>query len=351
MKRHLAGVSYLLAATLSAYAHTPAASRAQDSSKPLTNEVLRLDIDVRMDYQWTDQDGKTADDHSGFKGKYLTLRADGVIVPGLTYSWRQRFTKNMDGFNATDWAFINYATGIWNFQAGKSVIAIGGYEYDRPPMDLYQCSVFWNNTGCYAFGASAGINVDPNDRLTFQVTESPFAGSGNRNIYAYNLMWNGSHGCYQSIWSANMLEYVKGHYISYLALGNKFTFDKVWLELDFMNRAAHHQQFLFKDCSVMAELNYKPNQKWRIFGKYTYDKNNSGTNADLVVLDGTKLNMVGAGAEFFPLGTARQRLRIHAGAYYSWGTNTQTSNAMQNRTTFLTTGITWDMNLVNLRRK
>lgn len=350
MKR-LHAVFALTAACLGALASEPALSGPQDASSPLANEILRLDVDVRADFQWTVQDGSASDDHSGFKGKFLTLRADGVIVPGLTYSWRQRFAKNMDGFNATDWAYVNYATGMWNLQAGKSVIAIGGYEYDRPPMDLYQCSVFWNNTGCYAFGAGVGLNLSPDDRITFQVTESPFAGSGNRNIYAYNILWNGSHGCWQTIWSANMMEYAKGRFINYLALGNKISFGKCWLELDWMNRAARRQAFLFKDCSVMAEFNFKPGAKWKVFGKYTYDKNDTGSDADLVVLDGTRLNMAGAGAEFYPLGDARKRLRIHAGAFYSWGHNAQASNAMQNRTLFLTAGITWDMNLVNLTRR
>lgn len=350
MKLKLALTSLMLVAI----ACTPCAANAQnaqDDSAPLTNEIMRLDIDVRADYQWTDQNGTVNDGYSGFKGKYLTLRMDGVIVPGLTYSWRQRFTKNMADFNATDWAYINYNTGRWNLQAGKSVIAIGGYEYDRAPMDLYQCSVFWNNTGCYGFGVGAGYNVTLADRITAQVTESPFSGDGNRNIYAYNLMWNGNHGFYESIWSANMIEYTKGRYINYLALGNKFHFGKGWLELDFMNRAAHHQTFLFKDCSVMAELSLKPTAKWRVFGKYTYDVNHAANGADLVVAQGTELNMAGVGAEFFPLGEHRHRLRIHAAAFYSWGENGNAANIMQHNTTFLNAGITWDMNVLNWRRK
>lgn len=350
-KAFLALMSSLAALPIHAAGEAAPEPRLQDNSTPLKSEILRLDVEARLDYQHTVRDGDTDDATSGFEGKYLVMRLDGMIVPGLTYSWRQRFNKNTSFFEATDWVYLNYATGRWNFQAGKEVVAIGGYEYDRAPIDLYGCSVFWNNIPCYAFGVSAGYGITGSDRISFQVTESPFAHSGNRNIYGYNLMWNGSHGIFDAIYSANLMEYSKGHYISYLALGNKFTVDKVWLELDFMNRAASRQAFLFKDCSVMTELSYSPNDRWRIYGKYTYDINNTGTGADLVVADGTRLNMAGAGFEFFPLMKKRHRLRLHAGCYYSWGKNGNPDNLMQGKTMYVTAGLTWDMNLLNINRK
>lgn len=327
------------------------APRSQDNSAPLTNEIIRLDAEARIDYDYTTRDSHTYKPGTGFQGKYLMLRVDGVIVPGLTYSWRQRLNKTTADFNGTDWVYLNYATGRWNLQGGKEVVAIGGYEYDRSPVDLYGCSVFWNNIPCFKFGASVGYNITSRDRLTFQVSESPFVTSDNHNMYGYNLMWNGSHGFFNSIYSANLMEYAQGKYISYLALGNKFTFDKVWLELDLMNRAASHQAFFLKDCSVMTELSFTPNSSWRVYGKYTYDVNRTGTGADLVVADGTELNMAGAGMEFFPLKTKRHRLRIHAGCFYYWGKNGNPDNLIQNKTLYVSTGLTWDMNILNVKRK
>ena len=322
-----------------------------DGPAPVTTEIARLDVEARFDYTHTSYDGDTSDKRSGFEGRYLVMRLDGMIVPGLTYSWRQRFNKNTSFFEATDWVYLDYATGRWNVNGGKEIVAIGGYEYDRAPMDLYGCSVFWNNISCYAFGVGAGYRLTEKDKLSFQICESPFATDDNRNLYAYNLMWNGKHGPWQTIWSANLMEYAPGHYINYLAFGNKFTVDKVWLELDYMNRAASHQAFWGRDCSVMAELSYKPNSSWRVYGKYTYDVNKSGTGADLTVLDGTELNMAGAGVEFFPLNTKRGRLRLHAGCYYSWGDNANTGDLMQNKTLYVNAGLTWDMNLLNINRK
>lgn len=338
-------------ASMPTLAQEPAsASRLQDDSTPVSNEILRMDVEARLDYQWRTVDGNTDDSQSGFDPKYLTMRIDGMILPGLTYSWRQRFNKSQSLFNSTDWVYLNYATGRWNFQGGKEVVAIGGYEYDENPIDVYAYSVFCYNVNCYSWGVSAGYNITPADRLTFQVVESPFATSENRNIYGYNLMWTGRHGCFESIYSVNLMEYAKGKYINYISLGSKFDIDKVTLELDLMNRAASHQTFFFKDCSLVADLNYRPSGRWNIHGKYSYDVNHSGTMADMVVANGTELSMAGAYAEFFPLSSRRHRLRLHAGCFYAWGKNGNPDNLMQDKTLFLSAGLTWDMNLLNIKR-
>lgn len=317
-------------------------------------KILNLRVEARLDWQGAWLDGDTQKDRTGFAGKYLNLRLEGNLTPNLSYAWRQRFNKlhkDSNFFDATDWLYLNYNLSNWSFAGGKQVVAIGGWEYDRAPIDLYGCSVFWNNIPCYAIGGSVGLKVTPDDKLTAQFCQSPFFTSDNRNLYAYNLMWNGSHGCFTSIYSANLIEYLPGKYINYLAFGNRFTFDKVTLELDLMNRASSHQTFLGKDASVMAELQYRPTGRWTVFGKYTYDVNKSGTDADFTVLNGTELNMVGAGVEFMPFVNARNVLRFHATGFYSWGKNTNTADVMQNKTFTCNVGVTWYMNLLSLKRR
>lgn len=233
---------------------------------------------------------------------------------------------------------------------GKQVVAIGGWEYDRAPIDLYGCSVFWNNIPCYQIGASVSFRPSASDRLTFQFCESPFFTPSDRDMYAYNLMWNGSHGIYSSIWSANLIEYAPGHYISYLALGNKFSFGRLSLELDLMNRASSGQTFLLRDMSVMGEIAYTPSQRWKVFGKMTYDVNNTRSDADLCVAPGTELKMAGAGVEYFPLADKRNTLRVHANVFYSWGKNANSADVMQNKTTLVDVGVKWNMNLLSFKR-
>ena len=235
------------------------------------------------------------------------FRLDGNITDGLSYSWRQRLNKphkDASFFDATDWVYLNYDFGRWSVAGGKQVVAIGGWEYDRAPIDLYGCSVFWNNVPCYQIGGSVSFRPSAADRLTFQLCESPFYTPENRDMYAYNLMWNGRHGFFEAIWSANLLEYAPDRYISYLALGNRFSFGKVALELDLMNRAAAGQTFFLRDMSVMGELAYAPTAKWKVFGKMTYDVNRTHSDADLCVSPGTEMKMAAPALSSFPWPTA-----------------------------------------------
>lgn len=343
------GTALIMAATL-----PMTANASQPSDTESETGIFKFDATTRVDWQIDRMDDKTDDSQTGFKGKYLMFRIDGEIANGLTYSWRQRLNKsneNQSLFESTDWLYANYYTNGWNFQAGKEVVAIGGWEYDRFPADLYGCSVFWMNIPCFQLGASVGYDVTAADRLTVQATQSPFHANATSNSYSYNLMWTGTHGLFQSLWSVNLLEYTPGHYINYISLGNRFTMDKFTLELDLMNRAASHQAFWAKDCSVVAELAYKPAAAWRIHAKATYDVNHSGTDADLTVANGTELTMMGGGLEYYPIRGNRNSLRLHAAAYYAWGKNSNTADLMQNKTLFANVGVTWNMNILNIKKK
>lgn len=322
---------------------------------PETNEkLLRLRVETRFDYQRDWLDGHTVKDNSGFEAKFLNLRVDGNITDHLSYSWRQRFNKTIKDssfWEGTDWMVLTYDLDRWVISAGKQVVAIGGWEYDRAPIDLYGCSIFWHNIPCYDVGASVGFKITPADKLTFQFCESPFFTPENRDMYAYNLMWNGHHGIFDALYSANLIESTPGHFINYIALGNKFSVGNVELELDFMNRASSHQTFFFKDMSVMGELAWKPDSRWRIFGKMTYDVNKSGTDADVTVMNGTDIKMAGAGVEFYPFVNQRHVLSVHADAFYYWGHNANASNPVQDKTIFASVGVKWYMNLLSFKRK
>lgn len=316
-------------------------------------ELLNIDVRARVDWADTWRHSHIDDSASGFEGKYLMMRLDGQIVDGLTYSWRQRFNKSVfdsSFFDATDWLTINYAVSDFEFSAGKQVVGIGGWEYDRNPVDLYSTSVFWQNVACYQLGVSAAWQFTPQDNLMFQVTQSMFHTATNKNMYGYNLLWRAQHGFWRPIYSVNLTEYNPGHYINYIVLGNRFDYDKAYLELDLMNRYASHQKFFLADCSLIAEIGYNLSPAWRLHAKYTYDVNNTSSNADMYVLPGTELHMAGGGIEFFPLKRKRTSLRLHADCYGSWGRNSNAADIMQNKTTVLNLGVTWDMNLLRLKK-
>ncbi|WP_303028872.1 porin [uncultured Duncaniella sp.] len=347
MKKQLMACAVILATTCGIHAQNDTNSCQIES-----HDLLRLGVDVRVDYQHLWQDHHTSDPNTGFEGKYFMFRADGEILPGLTYSWRQRLNKNHDDssfFDATDWMYINYSTGRFEIAGGKQVACIGGWEYDRHPADLYSTSLFWQNIPCFQLGASVGYHVTKSDLLTAQVTQSLFHTSANRNMYTYNLMWTGSHGPFSTLWSANMIEYLPGRYISYLSLGNRLELGKVTVELDLMNRAASGQTFLFKDCSVMGEAAWCPDTRWRLHGKVTYDVNRAGNNADYTVLPGTELTMAGGGVEFYPFIKKRGAVRLHANCYYSWGRNANSADLMQHNSVMLSAGVRCHIDLLSFK--
>lgn len=323
-----------------------------NTSTRANTDLLNIRLKARADWQGTWQDGDMEDANSGFEGKYLMMIVDGRITNGVTYSWRQRFNKSTfdsNFFDSTDWLNVTYTVSDFDFSAGKQVVGIGGWEYDRNPVDLYSTSLFWQNVPCFQFGVSAGYQFTPNGHLMAQVSQSMFHSSSNRNMYGYNLLWKGTHGIWQTLYSANLTEYAPGKYINYLMLGNRFTPGNFEIELDLMNRAASHQTFLFKDCSVIGEIAYRPAPAWRIHGKMTYDVNRTHTAADLCVLPGTELSMAGGGIEFYPLKKKRTSLRLHANCYHSWGKNSNSADLMQKGTTVLDFGVSWDMNVLNLK--
>ncbi len=317
--------------------------------------IVNLQAEVRVDYQYTALAGDKVESNTGFKGQYLNIILNGKISNSFSYSYRQRLNKahsSQSFFDATDWVYLMFTPNEhWEFSAGKQVVAIGGFEYDRAPIDLYTCSEFWNNIPCYQFGVSGAYSMNNGkDKLLFQVCESPFRNVSGRDVYAYNLMWYGMHDWINTAWSANMIEYQKGKFINYIALGNYFYIGNLHIYLDFMNRATSHQTFLFKDCSVMGEIAYNVGKKVKIFGKVTYDVNKTDNIADYCVLPGTELTLYGGGIEYYPL-KENKNLRFHATYFYSTGTNGNPDGTMVGKRSIADVGVKWKMNILSLPKK
>lgn len=309
------------AALLSVLAVFPAFGQTDDAE--IAPPKIDVSLDTRLDFveQWNDGDA----DHeaSGFKGRYLNLMIKGDLGHGFSYNFRHRLNKTIEKssfFDATDWIYVNYKpSDDYILSAGKQVVAIGGYEYDRAPINIYYASEFWNNIACYQFGASV-TRMFANDAFMIQACQSPFHQPGRNDMYAFNLQWNGNHGPWQTIWSVNALEWAPGRWINYISLGNRFEVDGLVAEIDLMNRASSHGAFWLRDFSLMADLAYQVSRRVKPFVKYTYDVNHRNY-ADLCVKPGTEMNAVGCGVEYWPLLTNRSNLRLHADVFYSWGHN------------------------------
>lgn len=322
--------------------------------KAQSPEWLRLNLDMRGDYQGEYVEGDKVKDNSGFKGKYFLLKMSGNISEHFSYSFRQRLNKpNRDAsfFDATDWLYVSYSpTKHWEFSAGKQTVGIGGFEYDRAPIDLYFASEYWNNINCFQWGASAAyITENGKDKIMLQATTSPFKYVG-EDLYAYNLMWFGNHGWFSTLYSANMMEYAPGKYISYITLGNQFTMGDFRLQFDFQNRATNEHAYFFKNCSMVGELAYNIGGRATIFGKVSYDVNHTRSVADKCVFPGSEITRVGGGLEFFPIKGSGD-VRLHATGGYTFGKNTNLDGTLRDEQAFFNVGATWRVDVISTLKK
>ena len=309
-------------------------------------EVVNLRIEGRGDYVYENQGGKKVVGETGFQGSYLNVVLKGEFAHRFSYAYRQRlnrFNKDMRFFDATDWLYLDYRPiPSVTLSAGKQPIYVGGIEYDLAPIDFYFGSEIWYNIGAYAWGVSAAYDFHgQSDRLVAQVCQSPYDTRAT-DLYGFNLMWYGQHGFWSTMWSVNAMQSSPGRYIGYLALGNQFRFSRHWdADLDFMNRAGRHQQWLFADYSVIGQLNYRPSEQLRVFVKGSHDANHTHTATDPMVLPGTHITRVGLGGEFLPLkGKYHDWVRLHATYSYSWGRNTNPAGVVLDNEHLLNVGLT-----------
>lgn len=320
------------------------------------SKPINITFEARGDYQHTTLDGKKIADETGFKGNVVNVILKGDLAPKFSYAFRHRFNginKDYNFFNATDWLYLKYKpTDKLSLIAGKYIVLVAGWELIPAPIDCYFLSDFCYNFPCYQWGLVGEYTPNAGkDVFSAQICQSPYQKTyegltgKKEDMYAFNLMWQGRHGIYEGLWSVNLSEYAPGKYINYISLGSKFYLgDKVQVELDLMNRAASHQTFIGKDCSVIGQVSYQPTEKLNVYAKASYEVNQSGTNADYAVQDGTELTRVGAGIEYYPL--KDKRLRVHGNYSYAFGKNTNPNGVVQDKLSCVDVGVTWKVKVL-----
>ena len=343
------------------------------------SQHVNLSVEARADYQRESIDGVKNNDKTGFKGNIFNLIINGNLSPKFSFKYRQRLNginKEYTFFDATDWIFLTYlATENRTHSGGKWAVLCGPWEFDPAPIDCFQLFEFCYNFPCYEWGLWLGYQTtNKKDQFFLQMVESPFRKVYKRNsgasseMYAYNLIWYGSHGILHTDWSVNLMEYAPGKFINYLSFGNRFDVaDNLQIGVDYMNRATKGQTFLFKDCSMTARVDYQPTPQVNLWAKASYDVNHAGVDtnpetstpltepnqktaeqskprADLVLYEGTEITRVGAGLEYYPL--KNKRVRLHANYSYCFGKNTNPTGYLQDKHSILDLGVTWRVNVI-----
>ena len=320
----------------------------------LDNLQFSTRADFTVDYNLGHDTVAPSTDH-GFAGKYLVIALDGTIGKNKKFSYHLRQRLNAPNisfantfFQGTDWAYLN-----WNFtdnfflSAGKQVVAIGGWEYDTNPIDIYYGTEFWNTVCCYAVGASINYHDKAGkNHVLFQVCNSPFINQAMQGIYSYNLMWYGNFGVFKTAYSVNMIEYQKGQFINYIALGNKLQFKGVEMYLDVLHRASIKQEKFFGQyVTAIFGIGVDIGPKWIVFAKAGYDYNPAGlpyTGAyDPEAIPSEKVDFESLGFEFYPLSDRSLRLHL-CGSHTSVDGDSKFQGNI---------GLTWKVNLLNVLKK
>ena len=306
----------------------------------ITDYIPDVSLDARFGYghDFTESTGR-------FGGNGLFLDINGNISPHLSYSLNHRIAdfegEDSPGFGNTNWLTLTYENDCFYVSAGKEDIKVGSFEYDAYDLDSYweMNSQFWNNISPWQWGVSAGWYPADGQTLLAQACNSPFSDMETSGLFAFALAWRGEWECYESYWSANMLQYDKGRYVKSLNLGNRFYAGNFTFDLEFSTRCTDLDKAFSEDFTFL----FSPSYEWewgRAFAKIGWEKVSGSTyicphadmEADMFL--GENL-FYGAGAEFFPFKSYRD-IRIHA----IWASDSHlTAGHCMN------IGLTWKMDL------
>lgn len=307
----------LLSALLAAL--TMPSAKAQMSWSDVFN---KFKMEVRAEGEYTTID-TTDPPNLGFRGRYFNIMVGGDLGGHFSYYYKQRIVADsgtVTFFDNTDFLYLDYKpTDNWRLRFGKDAMALGGFEYDASPIDVYFPTNLWRNIYCFQLAFSgAHITDDGNHTLMVQVSNSPYINYGALNydagLVAYNLYWAGKIGHWQTLWSTSMVEYKWDHYLNMIMIGNKLVYDKWDLYLDFIHHALAFDDW-GKNFGFVSCANYYFTPQFNIFVKGMYEQNKSSeTLASSVSMDhqlvaGHTSARYGLGFEYFP--TKEKNVRLH----------------------------------------
>ena len=268
--------------------------------------------------------GEATQHNYGFHGDYFNLLLGGEVGDHISYFIRQRIIPHagtVNFFDNTDFLYIQYRfNDNWALRLGKEALYVGGYEYDAPPIDVYYYTHYWGAIPCFHIGASA-IYTDKSgkNKVVLQVANSPYVKYGGNTwksgLLSYNLYWAGDYGPFHTLYSVNMMEYQRGKFINYIALGNQLRFPKWSIYLDWTNRAAGFDKF-FEDFSLVSRVDWHVSPSVNLFAKGGYEQNTAGyyygdhVDVDMVMPNDLAHCFYGLGVEYRP--RVYPDLRVHA---------------------------------------
>lgn len=254
-------------------------------------------------------------DDGGFRFDQVIIDIAGEVTPKLSYKYLQRlnkvspvFTKeNLPG--SIDYAYLRYRFNErFSVTAGKQALTIGGFEYNKYPVEVYDYSGINNLVNCYLNGLQVAFTPSLNQEFTFQVVnnrwgtveeavgipvESITASSTTRveapavPLY-YSLGWNSNYfdNALQLRYGANVTSPAKGKTLFMLSGGQKWRSGpfRIYIDalyqrsdIDYLGaiRGATATPGVMVEnveyFTLLGELNYRFQPRWNILLKCFYN--------------------------------------------------------------------------------
>ena len=340
------------------------AASAQVITEPLFSR-FNLEARADADLQYS-KDGNNDTEHSyGFNGRYFNLLVGGDLISDVSYYFRQRIVAKSGAsslFDNTDFLYVNYkASDHWMIRLGKDAIAVGGFEYDAPPIDVLFSSVYWDNFYCFQLGGSVAYrSSDGNHTVILQLANSPYIhynafgatelnNEWRRGLLAYSLFYSGVVGHLHMLYSVNLFERPDNNYMNYIAIGNELTFDRWDIYLDLIHHA-HSYNDWGNNFGIISCFNFLVTPSFNLFAKGAYEQNRSdkainnfGVSAglfDCLIPVGSSFTTYGLGFELRP--SFCRDLRIHG---FVASRHQTTVGQPSSDHLFVNGGVTWDMDI------
>ncbi len=345
---------------------------AQEAEKEkVEHNFTRLSLEARADFDYENfNSADTAYNNYGFNGKYFNLHMGGEFGKRFSYYFRQRIIANngyVRFFDNTDFLYLQCnINDNWGVRFGKDALAIGGFEYDAPPIDVFYYTKYWGNIYCFQIAASVRYTDNAKkNTLMLQVANSPYVfytGKGDewkKGLLSYSFMWSGNYEHFSTIYSLNMFERERGKFMGQIALGNKLHFDKWSLYVDYFNKVVNTEK-MFNDFTIVSRLDVKLKDV-NIFAKGGYEQNKAEdynildfTQKDILMTPGQSYYFYGIGVEYRP--KFYKNIRLHV--FVANAKTEQEYKSVDNKTTKtdannlnVNVGLTWNIDFLKYFNK
>lgn len=353
---------------------------AQVDFSPIFTQ-MRLEARADLDYYHNTSDNPNiaTDNPYGFHGRYFNMIVGGPLGDKFSYYFRQRIIASSGSvslFDNTDFLYINYMPSEnWMIRMGKDALAVGGFEYDAPPIDVLFNTIYWNNFYCFQPAVSAAYKSSNGQQMVLmQVGNSPYVYYGadlgldlgnewKSGLMSFNLFHSGDFGHYKMLSSVNFFQRPDRKFMNYIAIGQKLVYHRWDAYLDLIHHANAPDDW-GKNFAVVSCANFYLDNGLSFFAKGAWEQNKSnetlprfGTASgiangfyDCFVEAGTTYLTYGVGLEYRPkvcpdfrfhaFVANREITRPGLNTDGSIGSTSYHENSLQ-----FNMGVSWEMNI------